>query len=73
MKCKYCPNEIGFLSFAATVDGMCDDCRNNLCPECSKPLDSFACRIRHQQVNVGNLKRSREGESGGNFGLTERR
>lgn len=41
--------------------------------DCGYEEDTFACRIRHQQVNVGNLKRSREGESGGNFGLTERR
>lgn len=40
---------------------------------CGYEEDSFACRIRHVQVNTGNLKRAREGDGGNNFGLTERR
>lgn len=41
--------------------------------DCGYVEDTFACRIRHQQFNTGNLKRSREGEGPGNFGLTERK
>lgn len=44
-----------------------------LCEDCGKELDTFACRIRHQQINVAGLKRARESDGGNNFGLTEQR
>lgn len=41
--------------------------------KCGYEDGSFACKIRHQQVNVAGLKRSRESDGSNNFGLTEQR
>jgi hypothetical protein len=41
-----------------------------MCPDCKKyPIDSFACKIRHIQINSGAAKASRD--SSPDFGLTE--
>lgn len=44
-----------------------------LCADCGKPDNSFACKIRHQTVAVVNLKRQREAGIQTNFGFTENR
>jgi hypothetical protein len=44
-----------------------------LCEECGYELNTFACKIRHQQINVAGLKRARESDGGNNFGLAEQR
>lgn len=38
------------------------------CEECGKPEGTFACKIRHINVNTENLKRDRE-KSGPDFGF----
>ena len=39
-----------------------------LCKDCKKPEGSFACKIRHINVNTANLKRDRE-KTGPDFGF----
>lgn len=34
------------------------------CPKCGYPEDSFACRIRHIQINTGDAKASRDIDGG---------
>lgn len=40
---------------------------------CGYEEGTFACKIRHVQVNTANLKRSREADGSNNFGLTEQK
>lgn len=47
---------------------ICQDCLEQYGKEYEE--GSFACKIRHQQISVGHLKRERESNQP-NFGLTE--
>jgi hypothetical protein len=44
---------------------MTDDHDTDTCPDCGKPADSFACRIRHVQVNTGWAKAANDIDTNG--------
>lgn len=53
MSCEHC--------HMPTPEGQCDFCAPvELCEECGYPPESFACRIRHIQINTGAAKAAKD-------------
>jgi hypothetical protein len=47
-----------------------DDEQNENCEECGKPVGSFACKVRHININSGSAKAARDVDKP-NFGFKD--
>jgi hypothetical protein len=58
-RCPHCNRSVPVVDGKTGEAVRCAQCIRE-CPDCGKPADSFACKIRHIQLNTGAAKAARD-------------